>query len=102
MIECGTIYKKSLITFILVKHLGIAFLLCSQFLVLKFTQSFQIFGHTIVYFWLKDNIFNAFEVLATAFVLLFLKLIQHMVWYIPNIYTTFIRQIWFNKSKLSV
>ena len=94
--------QKSLITFILVKHLGIAFLLCSQFLVLKFTQSFQIFGHTIVYFWLKNNIFNVFGVLATAFVLLFLKLIQHMVWYIPNIYTTFIRQIWSNKSKLSV
>ena len=88
--ERGTIYNISPVTFILVKRLGIAIFLRSQFFELKFTKRFQIFGHAVIYFWLK-NLFNVFGFLTTIFVLFFLKLKQHMGWYIPNIDNIFIR-----------
>ena len=43
-------------------------------LLMFFTQSFQIFSHTIVCFWLTGNIFKVVRFLVTMFVLLFTKL----------------------------
>ena len=54
-----------------------------------FTQTFRIFGHALVYNRLKGNIFKVFGFSVAIFVL-FVKLMQHMVWCIPNIYTTYI------------
>ena len=65
-IEQGTAYNINLVAFISVKRLRIAVFLHSQFFEFKIIQRFQIFGHTIIYFWLKD-IFKGFGFLATIF-----------------------------------
>ena len=46
----------------------------------RFTQTFRIFGHAIVYFRLKGNIIKAFRFSVTLLAPLFAKLIQH-IWF---------------------
>ena len=75
----------------LVKRIGIANFLRPLFL--GFTQSFRIFRHVFVHNRWKGNIFEVFGFSVAIFVL-FVKLMQHMVWCITNIYKAYLLGKW--------